>query len=117
MVPLVYGHYPRLMRDLVKERLPAINDTEKTLLTGAFDFIGINYYTSRFAKHVDKPVEPPTYLTDSLAELVTRKNSYPLVLKYFSFSFKYLVELVYYKHTQTNTNIYAYTLHVLSNLV
>ncbi|KAB2612837.1 hypothetical protein D8674_035153 [Pyrus ussuriensis x Pyrus communis] len=48
--PLVYGDYPKSMRDLVKDRLPSFTNEEKNLVKGSFDFIGINYYTSIYAK-------------------------------------------------------------------
>ncbi|PON63682.1 Glycoside hydrolase [Trema orientale] len=66
MEPLVYGDYPESMKSLVKERLPTFTDEEKELVKGSFDFIGINYYTSRYAKS-GVPVQPPRYTTDSLA--------------------------------------------------
>lgn len=73
MEPLVYGQYPKSMRDLVRERLPKITKAEKNLLKGSLDFIGINYYTSRYAKNVKKSDGPPRYSTDYLANL-TGKN-------------------------------------------
>lgn len=51
MEPLVYGDYPKSMRDLVKDRLPTFTQEEKKLLKGSFDFIGINYYTTRYVKN------------------------------------------------------------------
>ncbi|KAI5356404.1 hypothetical protein L3X38_009299 [Prunus dulcis] len=51
MEPLVYGDYPKSMRDFVKDRLPTFTQEEKKLLEGSFDFIGINYYTTRYVKN------------------------------------------------------------------
>ncbi|ONI35248.1 hypothetical protein PRUPE_1G525400 [Prunus persica] len=68
MEPLVSGQYPRSMRVLVKERLPKFNKEEKKLINGSFDFIGINYYTARYAKH--DPISPNKamcYRNDALA--------------------------------------------------
>jgi beta-glucosidase len=42
--PVVRGDYPFSMRSLVEE---------KEKLVGSYDIMGINYYTSRFSKHVD----------------------------------------------------------------
>lgn len=39
------------MRDLVGNRLPNFTEDEKNMVAGSTDFIGINYYTSHFAKH------------------------------------------------------------------
>lgn len=72
MEPLVFGDYPKSMKDLVKERLPVFTEEEKNLVKGSFDFIGINYYTSRYAKNMKpKSDGPPRYTTDCMAD-VTR---------------------------------------------
>lgn len=67
--PLVSGRYPESMRDLVKERLPNINKIQKNLLKGSFDFIGVNYYTSRYAQNAIKSNGLPRYSTDYLANI------------------------------------------------
>ncbi|XP_022154077.1 cyanogenic beta-glucosidase-like isoform X2 [Momordica charantia] len=67
--PLTYGDYPASMRALVKERLPKFTKAESSLIKGSFDFVGVNYYTARFAK--DNPNAPgptPHYSTDSRAD-------------------------------------------------
>ncbi|XVF11560.1 hypothetical protein REPUB_Repub08aG0038200 [Reevesia pubescens] len=66
MEPLVRGHYPRSMRKIVKNRLPVFTAKEKKLVKGSFDFIGINYYTSRYAKHIaiNTNAPPVSYLVD-----------------------------------------------------
>ncbi|THU49767.1 hypothetical protein C4D60_Mb06t13000 [Musa balbisiana] len=51
MDPLVYGDYPFIMRALVRERLPYFTHTQSEMIKGSYDFIGINYYTSRYAQH------------------------------------------------------------------
>ncbi|XP_048440049.1 beta-glucosidase 24-like [Pyrus x bretschneideri] len=74
--PLVYGDYPKSMRDLVRDRLPSFTKDEKNLIKGSFDFIGINYYTSIYAKNSPpSPQKPICYSTDSLAEL-PKKNKH-----------------------------------------
>nr|POE53697.1 furostanol glycoside 26-o-beta-glucosidase [Quercus suber] len=49
MDPLVYGDYLFVMKALVRNALPKFSEEEKELVKGAFDFIGVNYYTSRYA--------------------------------------------------------------------
>jgi len=49
--PVVYGDYPKIMRELVGNRLPNFTEDEKKMVAGSTDFIGINYYTSHFAKY------------------------------------------------------------------
>lgn len=47
---MVYGDYPFIMKALVRDAvLPAFTDEEKSLVKGSLDFIGVNYYTSRYA--------------------------------------------------------------------
>ncbi|KAM3713356.1 hypothetical protein ACJW31_01G249000 [Castanea mollissima] len=48
MEPLVFGDYPFTMKALVRDGLPEFTEAEKDLVKGSFDFIGINYYTSKY---------------------------------------------------------------------
>ncbi|KAF5743701.1 beta-glucosidase 12-like [Tripterygium wilfordii] len=68
--PLVFGDYPIIMKELVKDRLPVFTEEEKMLLKGSCDFIGINYYTTRYAKSI--PIDPLapalSYTADKFAE-------------------------------------------------
>ena len=50
--PLVFGDYPFIMKALVRDGLSEFTDDEKTFIKGSFDFIGVNYYTSRYATAV-----------------------------------------------------------------
>lgn len=68
--PLVFGDYPKTMRENVKERLPTLTEEDKSLVKGAFDFIGINYYTSRYAFKTE-PAVPPHYLGDFLVKITS----------------------------------------------
>ncbi|KAG4166588.1 hypothetical protein ERO13_A13G142600v2 [Gossypium hirsutum] len=49
--PLFFGDYPGSMRKLVGERLPQISPETSKLLVGVFDFIGINHYTTYYARN------------------------------------------------------------------
>lgn len=49
--PVFYGDYPTIMKEYVGNRLPKFTKKEKHMLKGSTDFVGINYYTSRFARH------------------------------------------------------------------
>ncbi|XP_021286813.1 beta-glucosidase 13-like [Herrania umbratica] len=76
MEPLVRGRYPLSMRRLVKDRLPVFSAKEEKLVKGSFDFIGINYYTSRYAKHipVNPQAAPVSYLADQHVNASVTKN-------------------------------------------
>lgn len=73
--PLVYGAYPRSMRQLVKDRLPTFTEKETMMVNRSFDFIGINYYTSRYGKNEPASSgKPISYSNDQLASSWTRSK-------------------------------------------
>ncbi|PIA56392.1 hypothetical protein AQUCO_00700604v1 [Aquilegia coerulea] len=67
--PFIYGHYPISMKNLVKDRLPTFSNKEKSIVKGSLDFLGINYYTSKYAKGLPLVVhEPYNWSKDSCVE-------------------------------------------------
>lgn len=50
MDPLTRGDYPLSMKALVKDRLPKFTTEQSEMLKGSFDFLGLNYYTTYYAK-------------------------------------------------------------------
>ncbi|KAM3713355.1 hypothetical protein ACJW31_01G248900 [Castanea mollissima] len=74
--PLVFGDYPFIMKALVGDGLPEFTDDEKTLIKGSFDFIGINYYTSRYATAVafDKDTTYTVYSDYQFATVSVEKD-------------------------------------------
>lgn len=70
MDPLTKGQYPLVMKQILKERLPLFTSKEASLVKGSFDFIGVNYYMTQFARSA-----PPsnsnrlTVMTDSQTDL------------------------------------------------
>ncbi len=66
MDPLTYGHYPRAVKDLVGDRLLKFTYEEEQLLKGSYDFLGLQYYTSYYAKP-NAAIDPNhiRYKTDS----------------------------------------------------
>ncbi|OMO71757.1 Glycoside hydrolase, family 1 [Corchorus olitorius] len=74
--PVIRGDYPQSMRRLVKDRLPIFTSEEKNLIKGSFDFIGLNYYTSRYAKHVpiDPKAAPISYFEDEHVNATVAKD-------------------------------------------
>jgi len=67
--PTTFGDYPQSMKDAVGSRLPRFTKAQKAKLKDSTDFVGINYYTSFFAK-ADQKVDSrnPTWATDALVE-------------------------------------------------
>ncbi|KAK4396691.1 Oleuropein beta-glucosidase [Sesamum angolense] len=77
VAPIVTGDYPRVMRERVGFRLPTFTPEQKKLITGSYDFIGMNYYTTYWATNKPTPPgTPPTYVTDQEVEFrsVDEKN-------------------------------------------
>ncbi|KAF8703433.1 hypothetical protein HU200_032238 [Digitaria exilis] len=79
MDPLTRGDYPLSMRTLVRKRLPQFTKEQSEMVKGAFDFIGLNYYTANYADSL-----PPsnglnlTYGTDARANLSGFRNGVPI---------------------------------------
>ena len=63
----MYGDYPQIMKDIVGHRLPKFTDAQKAKLKNSADFVGLNYYTSVFSNHLEKPdPSKPRWMQDSL---------------------------------------------------
>ncbi|XP_039117958.1 beta-glucosidase 12-like [Dioscorea cayenensis subsp. rotundata] len=52
MDPLVLRGYPLNMRVYVGNRLPEFTKEQSQMVKGSFDFIGLNYYTSNYARNI-----------------------------------------------------------------
>ncbi|KAK8680336.1 hypothetical protein V6N13_109283 [Hibiscus sabdariffa] len=76
MEPLVRGQYPPIMQKLVKDRLPVFTEEDKKLIKGSFDFIGLNYYTSRYSKNIPTYPRgaPLSLFTDPRVNITAEKN-------------------------------------------
>ncbi|KAG2546597.1 hypothetical protein PVAP13_9KG034800 [Panicum virgatum] len=62
--PLINGHYPQIMQDLVKERLPRFTPEQAKLVKGSADYIGINQYTASYMKGQKLLQQTPTSYSD-----------------------------------------------------
>ncbi|RLN29478.1 beta-glucosidase 12-like isoform X4 [Panicum miliaceum] len=79
MDPLIKGEYPLTMRKLVGNRLPKFSKEQSELVKGAFDFIGLNYYTAYFAENVAPSNSLNySYNTDPRANLTGARNGVPI---------------------------------------
>lgn len=66
--PLVYGDYPKIMKDALGERLPRFTLLESQLVKGSIDFLGLNYYFTQYATDSLRPIStPPNIQTDPRA--------------------------------------------------
>ncbi|XP_006655239.1 beta-glucosidase 20-like [Oryza brachyantha] len=67
--PLVFGDYPEAMKKAAGSRLPFFSSYESELVKNAFDFIGLNHYTSVYTSNNDNTVKAP--LQDLTADIAT----------------------------------------------
>lgn len=49
--PLFFGRYPESMEKLVGDRLPEISPEVAEVLSGSLDFVGVNHYTTLYARN------------------------------------------------------------------
>ncbi|WJX63614.1 Beta-glucosidase 12 [Trifolium repens] len=113
LAPLTTGDYPQNMRSLVGRRLPKFSQEQARLINDSFDFIGLNYYTSRYAAdapHLNNT--RPCYLTDSLTNVTTERNGIPIGPKgasdwFYSYPMGFKKVLVYIKEKYNNPLIYV----------
>lgn len=76
MDPTVYGDYPEVMKKIVGKRLPSFTKSQSRKLKGSFDFIGINYYSSVYAKNVaDVDPEKPSWRSDQHVEWKSKQSN------------------------------------------
>lgn len=48
--PVYFGDWPNWLKEVLGYRLPAFTQEDKALLKGSFDYFGLNFYDSMFAK-------------------------------------------------------------------
>ncbi|XP_039133544.1 furostanol glycoside 26-O-beta-glucosidase-like [Dioscorea cayenensis subsp. rotundata] len=78
--PLLHGDYPFNMKAIVRDRLPTFSKEEADMIKGSYDFIGINYYTARYARGVPFSHDQPPFLhiNESFAEHLEAKDGVPI---------------------------------------
>ncbi|KAJ4903220.1 Beta-glucosidase 15 [Raphanus sativus] len=77
--PIVTGKYPVDMVNNVKGgRLPTFTAEQSKMLKGAYDFIGINYYSSAYAKDVPCSTENVTLFSDPCANVTGEREGVPI---------------------------------------
>jgi hypothetical protein len=85
MDPLTKGDYPISMKTLVGNRLPRFTKEQSKAVNGSFDFIGLNYYTARYAQNIKHNINGNiSYNTDSLTNQTGNRNRY-IISKFISF--------------------------------
>ncbi|KAJ6852295.1 beta-glucosidase 12-like isoform X2 [Iris pallida] len=73
--PLTQGDYPHSMRALVGGRLPVFTKEQSKMVKGSFDFLGLNYYSTNYAKSLPiNSLANGSYSTDSCAKKTQMRN-------------------------------------------
>ncbi|KAK4591731.1 hypothetical protein RGQ29_016248 [Quercus rubra] len=71
--PIIFGDYPKTMRALVGTRLPIFTELQSKMLKGSLDFLGVNYYTARYADDSTSSSSINlSYTTDSHVNLTSK---------------------------------------------
>ncbi|KAM0871660.1 hypothetical protein ACQ4PT_039234 [Festuca glaucescens] len=73
--PLFFGEYPKEMREMLSSNLPKFSLAEKRLLQNKVDFIGVNHYTSIYAKEcMLSPCDLNTYEGNALVLAIGERD-------------------------------------------
>uniref|UniRef100_A0A7N2LCL9 Uncharacterized protein n=1 Tax=Quercus lobata TaxID=97700 RepID=A0A7N2LCL9_QUELO len=85
--PVIFGDYPETMRALVGTRLLIFTESQSKMLKGSLDFLGVNYYTARYADDSTSSSSVNlSYTTDSHVNLTTEKDGILIGQPVFSLS-------------------------------
>ncbi|AEE80017.1 Beta-glucosidase 30 [Arabidopsis thaliana] len=67
--PVIHGDYPEIVKKYAGNKLPSFTVEQSKMLQNSSDFVGINYYTARFAAHLPHiDPEKPRFKTDHHVE-------------------------------------------------
>ncbi|XAR54323.1 Beta-primeverosidase [Bertholletia excelsa] len=111
--PLTFGDYPKSMRRLVGKRLPKFTPKQAEMVKGSMDFLGLNYYTAKYASNARFPnTVNVSYETDSLANLTAERHGKPIGIPEGANGFHiyprgFTKLLVYTKKKYNNPTIYV----------
>jgi len=87
----MFGDYPSSMRSRVGNRLPKFSPSEAALVKGSLDFVGINHYTTFYARNNSTNLIG-ILLHDSIADsgaITLRKFQIKIIKKSFTLSVFY----------------------------
>ncbi|GLU03263.1 hypothetical protein SLE2022_204710 [Rubroshorea leprosula] len=77
--PMVYGDYPKIMREIVGNRLPNFTKEQSEMIKGSFNFLGVNYYSTEYVEDSRYDTGANlSYTIDSHVNASTEKNGIPI---------------------------------------
>jgi beta-glucosidase len=79
--PLIYGDYPKVMRQIVGSRLPLLTEKQSREIRQSFDFIGLNHYSTNYVE--DAPAAHANnyerdYFTDLSVRVTVERDGIPI---------------------------------------
>ncbi|XP_062145524.1 beta-glucosidase 11 isoform X1 [Alnus glutinosa] len=106
--PLVFGDYPKTMKENVGSRLPAFTNHESKQVKGSVDFIGVVHYFSIFAKDNSNSLkmEYRDFNMDAAVQLIPMQDNLSLEFPIAPWGLQGLLE--YVKQVYGNPPIYIY---------
>lgn len=78
--PLVFGRYPATMVELVGDRLPKFTPEQSQRLTGSFDFLGINHYSTKYYTSAAPTTGPSNGWSDDQHTRETKYSEYGFLI-------------------------------------
>ncbi|KAL3616821.1 hypothetical protein CASFOL_039215 [Castilleja foliolosa] len=79
MDPITFGKYPTSMRTRIGHRLPEFTNEEAEMVKGSIDFLGLNYYSAKYAMNIDGTQhDQVSYISDSGFFFTGVKDGIPL---------------------------------------
>ncbi|CAH8357465.1 unnamed protein product [Eruca vesicaria subsp. sativa] len=74
--PVIHGDYPEIVKKYGGNKLPSFTEEQSNMLKNSSDFVGVNYYTARFATHIPE-INPakPRFKTDHHVEWKVTNHS------------------------------------------
>ncbi|OMO59469.1 Glycoside hydrolase, family 1 [Corchorus olitorius] len=77
--PIMFGEYPKIMRDLLGKKLPHFTAAEAKQIKGSVDFLGVNYYSASYASYDPfNESKTATYLNYANVTLSSSKGGVPI---------------------------------------
>ncbi|KAJ7970294.1 Beta-glucosidase [Quillaja saponaria] len=85
--PIVYGEYPKTIKNIAGDRLPKFSEDEVKMVKGSMDYVGINQYTTYYMQDPGPQPEPKDlgYQQDWNVGFVYEKNGVPIGPKEYSY--------------------------------
>ncbi|MQM15928.1 hypothetical protein Taro_048884 [Colocasia esculenta] len=108
--PLVYGDYPRTMKERTGSKMPCFWDHQRKQMMDSYDFLGINHYATLWVSDEDGPSNATTYQRDFNGDLSVKMTVRSSVdsLEFPITPYGMQGALEYFKHAYRNPPLYIH---------